>query len=271
MRNGRFPSQYSGRSKISRRIRCCFESTPPAHASKLPTVTTQAEDSAHVRKGFSGLQVMGLVALAVAVTAGVTFWLIRAYVYPPDFEPVVLSEREQSVLDRKLSQLGFDPEDLAPQANRSDSGDRFTADGRLVPERYSEDPEKRLIRLSEREVNSLVASDPQLARRFAIDLSENLASAKLLIPVDPDFPVLGGKTLRVRAGLEVEYASTRPVVILRGVSIMGVPVPNAWLGNLKNVDLVEQFGGEPGFWRSFADGVERIEIRDGELQVQLKE
>ena len=76
-----------------------------------------------------------------------------------------------------------------------------------------------------------------------------------MIPVDPDFPFLGGKTLRVKASLELEYSNEKPVVILRGISVMGVPIPNSWLGNLKNLDLVERFGGGPGFWKSFADGV----------------
>jgi hypothetical protein len=125
--------------------------------------------------------------------------------------------------------------------------------------------------LTERELNGLLAHNTDLARRFAIDLSEDLASAKLLIPVDPDFPIFGGRILRVRAGLELAYRLERPVVKLRGISVMGVPLPNAWLGNLKNVDLVEQFGGNDGFWRSFAAGVELIEIREGELKIKLKE
>lgn len=234
------------------------------HSEKLPRENLPG-------KGFSGLQVLGIVALAMLVAAGITFWLVRAYVLPSDFKPVVLNQKEQTHLDTKLRQLGLDPEDLAPNANRREGSDPVGADGRLVPERYQEDSAKRLIELSERELNSLVASDPDLAKRFAIDLSDGLASAKLLIPVDPDFPVLGGKTLRVKAGLELEYQNSKPVVILRGISVMGVPVPNAWLGNLKNVDLVDQFGSGPGFWKTFADGVELIEIGDGQLRVKLKE
>ena len=52
---------------------------------------------------------------------------------------------------------------------------------------------------------------------------------------------------------------------------MGVPLPNAWLGGLKNVDLVEQFGAERGFWRTFAAGIAGLELRDGELVVRLAE
>ena len=75
----------------------------------------------------------------------------------------------------------------------------------------------------------------------------------------------------MNAGLELKYGAGQPSVILRGVSVMGVPVPNAWLGGLKNVDLVEQFGGDPGFWQAFADGIDAIEIRDGALHMLLKE
>lgn len=83
--------------------------------------------------------------------------------------------------------------------------------------------------------------------------------------------MLGGKTLRVNAGLELDYRDAQPVVILRGVSVMGVPIPNAWLGNLKNVDLVNQFGTTEGFWKSFSDGIEVIEINDGKLHIEFKE
>ena len=220
-----------------------------------------------VNRGFSGRQVLGSVAIAILLTGGITFWFIRTYVYPADFTPVELSKTERSELGAKLRALGLEPESVLPKAQR----DEFDKDGRLVPEKYSEDPRKREISISERELNAMLASNADFARRFAIDLSGNLASAKLLVPVDADMPVLGGKTLRFTAGVELDYRDARPVVILRGVSVMGVPIPSAWLGGLKNVDLVREFGGDPGFWKSFGDGVERIEIRDGELFVKLKE
>ncbi|MEM1436959.1 MAG: arginine N-succinyltransferase, partial [Pseudomonadota bacterium] len=224
------------------------------------------------RRGFSGLQVLGIIFAVILVTAAVTYWFVRSYVYAREFKPVELSVREQTKLDSKLAAIGLEPESVMPNARRTEpTAADFDADGRLKPERYSEDGASRDIKLSERELNALVASNPELARRFAVDLSNNLASARIVVPVDPDFPVLGGKTLRVNAGLELKYGNARPIVILRGVSVMGVPIPNAWMGNLKNVDLVEQFGGDPGFWQAFADGVESINIRDGALQISLKE
>ncbi len=107
--------------------------------------------------------------------------------------------------------------------------------------------------------------------KLVVDFSNDLVSVKLLIPVDPDFPIMGGKTLKVKAGAELAFRWGRLVVILRGISVMGVPLPNAWLGGLKNIDLVEVFGAEPGFWKGFSDGVAAIEVREGSLLILLKE
>ena len=81
---------------------------------------------------------------------------------------------------------------------------------------------------------------------------------------------MGGRTLRVSAGVEMAFSQGRPRVILKGVTVMGVPIPNAWLGNLKNIDLIREFGDSQGFWKSFADGVEDIHVEDGRLMVKLK-
>ena len=225
-------------------------------------------ESAVSRKGFTGTQVALFVIVTVLLTAALSFWVFRTYIQPADFKPVELSSKEQRALDGKLQQLGVNPRDLLPDAKRED---KFDEQGALVPEKYLESAENREIRMSERELNAMLASNPDLAKRFAVDLSDNLASAKLLIHVDPDMPFMGGKTLRVNTGVELGFQNGLPVVKLRGVSIMGVPVPNAWLGNLKNVDLVEQFGADPGFWKSFSAGVELIELEEGQLHIKLKE
>lgn len=212
---------------------------------------------------FSARQVVGIVLVAMLCTAALVFWAIRVTIYPSDFTPVVLRADEQQMLAAKLERL----------ESGGIAGGPFGEQGRepLMPEPYAESDESRRINLSERELNSLLANNTDLARKVAIDLSENLASAKILIPLDPDFPILGGKTLRVNAGLELAYAQGNPIVVMRGISVMGVPIPNAWLGNLRNVDLVQQYGDEDGFWKIFADGVDEIRIEDGQLTVQLRE
>ena len=52
---------------------------------------------------------------------------------------------------------------------------------------------------------------------------------------------------------------------------MGIPIPNAWLGGLKNIDLISEFGDSDGFWKSFADGVEDIHVEEGALKIKLKQ
>ena len=204
-----------------------------------------------------------IILVTVLLSTGLTVWVLTQYVFPKQFKPVELNQAEQQVLDRKLRVFeGFEGASgaVSPQSV-----------GDLEPEKYSEEGAERRIELTERELNGLLANNTDLARKLAIDLSENLASGKLLIPLDPDFPIMGGKTLKITAGMELAFREQKPIVVLRGVSIMGVPLPNAWLGNMKNVDLVREFGGSEGFWKSFSDGVDNIEVSEGRLVIQLKE
>jgi len=220
--------------------------------------------------GISPAKVVLIVLLTVLVTLGGSYWFLKTYVFAREFKPVELSAKEEQVLDEKLRELGYQP-DTAPVDSSAARPDEFDDRGVLKPERYSEAGAKREVSFNERELNALLARNTDLARKLAIDLSDELVSAKLLVPMEPDFPVLGGKTLRFNAGLEMAYLEQRPVVVLKGVSVMGVPIPNAWLGGMKNVDLVGEFGGSPGFWQSLADGVEDVRVEDGRIRIKLKE
>lgn len=235
-------------------------------SSNNPAAAAQAGS----QRRFDWLHVTLLVLLAIVVTAGVSAWLARAYFFPSELEPVVLSAGEVQALEGKLDRLQGFAATRSPASEVAAPAERLPA-SRLQPERYSESGATREVALSERELNALIARDPEMARRLAIDLSDSLISAVLLVPVDPDFPILSGKILKVRAGVELAFDQGRPVVVLRGVSIMGVPFPNAWLGGLKNIDLVREFGGEPGFWQSFAAGIEQLQVVDGALRIKLKE
>lgn len=231
---------------------------------------TPAAEPGQGRNGISLPKVALIVFITVLATLGASYWFLKTYIFAREFTPVELSAREERVLDGKLRVLGYQP-DTAPADRTAPSKDEFDEHGALKPERYSEAGARREVNFSEREVNALLAKNTDLARKLAIDLSDDLVSAKLLVPMDPDFPVLGGKTLRFNAGVEMAYVNGKPVVLLKGVSIMGVPVPNAWLGGLKNVDLVTEFGTSSGFWKSFSEGVEDIRVEDGRIKIKLKE
>ena len=221
-------------------------------------------DAADTNRGSSGMKIFLIVLVTMLVTVGVTLMVVKYFFFPSDFKPVQLSVKEEQVLDAKLDRLESLDSAYQPRRGSIESG-------ALEPEAYTEAGADRSIRFSERELNALLATNTDLARKLAIDLSDNLMSAKLLVPVDEDFPIMGGKILKVRAGVELAYRNENPIVILKGVSIMGVPIPNAWLGGLKNIDLVEEFGSTDGFWKAFSDGVQDIRIVEGDLQIELKE
>ncbi|PVV23739.1 MAG: arginine N-succinyltransferase [gamma proteobacterium symbiont of Ctena orbiculata] len=234
----------------------------------MTTGTEQLQGQA-TKNGFRGIHILWIVMATILVTAAITYWVVRTYIYAKDFTPVELNHAEQQVLNGKLKQLGYEPSP-ASESNAKPQ-QKETDEEWLKPQRYNEKGARREVFFSERELNAMVANNQDLARKLAIDLGDDLVSARLLVPVDQDFPIFGGKTLRVSTGVEMAFRDAKPVVILKGVSIMGVPIPNAWLGGLKNIDLISEFGDDQGFWSGFAKGVEDIRVEEGELKIKLKE
>lgn len=226
---------------------------------------TPVPPPAPVRR-FDTLHLVLLALVAILLTLGIAYWVFTVYLFPSEFRPVTLSVREEQALDAKLERL----ESLDSGRPRARKPAQLPGET-LEPEAYSEEGASREVTFSEKELNALLANNTDLARKLAIDLADDLVSAKLLVPVDPDFPILGGKILKVRAGVELAYRDSKPVVVLKGVSLMGVPLPNAWIGGIKNIDLVQEFGNDKGFWKAFADGVEDIHVEEGQLKIKLKE
>jgi len=233
---------------------------PDAIAQHLP-------DNQKAKPQHSWLKILGIAVVASVISTLVAIGVVYLYLFPGAFKPVTLSVSEEQVLESKLDQLGSKQRSRVLHQDREQIGDKED----LQPELYNETDANREIILTERELNSLLAKNTDLASKLSIDLSQDLASAKLLIPLDEEFPLLGGKTLKVTAGLELAYKNEKPIVALRGISLWGVPIPNAWLGNIKHVDLVQEFGDQEGFWAAFADGVEEMEVSEGQLRVKLKE
>ena len=216
---------------------------------------------------FGLLQVMGIVALAMIVTALLTAWWVKHYIYASKFTPTVLSAKEQKVLDSKLARIGTKTSKATVTPKKKIHDQRVP----LEPEAYSEEGAKREISLTEKELNALIANNPEVAQRVAIDLSDDLVSVKLVVPMDEEIPVLGGKTLRLNVGLILRYEKKRPVIALKGISLGGIPLPNVWLGNLKNRNLVKEFGSEGGFWKLFSDGIADLKVQRGRILIKLKE
>jgi cytoskeletal protein RodZ len=232
---------------------------PEEPKNKGETMNSETSHRDGSSQRFSGKQVLLFVGLAVLATALVTAWWVNQYLYAATFEPTQLTKSEQRSLDSKMAQL----------RQVDDSGS--SPDGPLEPEPYSEEGASREIQLTEREVNSLIAKDAEMAKHVAVDLADNLVSVKLVVPVTEEMPIVGGKTLKLNFGVELSYANGKPVVAMQGISLGGVPLPSAWWGDIKHINLVEEFGGPGGFWDQFAKGVQDLKIQDGRLRITLKE
>jgi hypothetical protein len=198
------------------------------------------------------------VVAPVVVSAVFPAWWVGRYVYARAFTPTQLTTAEDRVREEKLSHLDAAAPPRRPPAT-------------MEPEPYREDDAAREVRLTERELNGLIAKQDDVARRVAVDLSRDLISVKLLLPFDEGLWLVGGTTLRLSFGLALSYGEAGPVVAIRGISLGGIPVPKAWWGDIKNKNLVEEFGAPGGFWDRFAQGVEYLEVREGQLLVKLRE
>lgn len=217
------------------------------------------------KQSFSIMQVLGMVLASTCIAVVTTALIIKLYLFPSSFSPVELSPKETQQLAAKLEKLeGFNHSAAPKKCKQSENGS-------LIPEKYSEEGVSRDIHFTERELNALVAKNTDLAKKLAIDLTENMVSVKLLVPLDPDLPMLGGKTLKIKAGTELAHRDGKPVIKLKGISLMGIPMPNAWLGGIKNIDLIKEYGAQDGFWKSFADGVDSIDVVEGRLNIRLKD
>lgn len=215
----------------------------------------------------SGKALTVVLVLILLLIGAAAFWVIFN-IYAKPFNPVVLTKPEQKILDEKIAIIEKSAHTSGNQ--QKPIGKINFQDGRLKPEAYSEENAKREINLSERELNSLI-KDPDVAKRVAIDLSDNLLSVKLLVPMDEEFPILGGKTIKLHFGTILAYRDNSLVVAMKGISIGGVPLPSAWWGGIKNQNLVEYFGGNNGFWDNLAAGISDVKITDGSMYIKLKE
>ena len=144
----------------------------------------------------NGWRTFGIIVITIVLTFGVGYFAVTIWLFPTEFRPVELSQKQQRTLDQKIAVLSGDP-----QNNEK---------GTLEPEAYTEVGASREVEFSERELNALLAKNTDLANKLALDLSDNLVSAKLLVNVDPDFPIMGGKTVKLTGGMELQLVNNKP-------------------------------------------------------------
>jgi hypothetical protein len=199
--------------------------------------------------------VTGIVLSCCLLTAVGTVWWVKRNLYASPLKPVALSLTEQSALHDKLAQLELAeevvPAEPAPQTQTT--------------------PDPRTISLSTKEINAFLANQG-IGEQVKLDLSRNRIAANFLLPIDKDAPLFAGTTLRIRLALSALMNEAGKLVIkVDDISLGGIPLPNAWLGDIKGLDLVTgDIGNDPAVQR-FVAGIKDFRLEEGHVRIVLNE
>ena len=137
------------------------------------------ESSAPKKKRFGCLHVLGIVLVAVLISILATGWWVKHNIYASTFANTTLSESEEVAFSDKLARLEA----------ASGSGAPVATDNRgPATEAYSEEGANREIRITERELNAVIDKNPEWADKVSVDLSNDLLSIVLLLPLDEECP-----------------------------------------------------------------------------------
>jgi hypothetical protein len=186
------------------------------------------------------LVIIAVTALLLVSVIAATYWWNNRPI-----SPTVLDAKEQMVLDQKIE----------------------------VAENRNYQPGDKTIRLSEREVNALFHHNTGLGDKVKFEFVRHAIHAHILTKLDAELPVVGGQTLKARARFSLENSDNHPAIILDDVTVWGISLPNAWLGELKGQNLISNLGlnGSHQSGSKLAEGIKDIQIHDGEITIELAE
>lgn len=195
------------------------------------------------------LLVTACVVLGIgAVGAASAAWWYHDNLSTSPFRAVQLSQTEAQVLDQKVD----------------------TLKGKITPAEPVTDPAKTLI-LSEREINGYL-QEQGLGEQFKVSIKNGVIAATALVPLDKDVPVLGGSTVRVKIAFNTKVDDQHHMAFsLADLTVGGISLPNAWLGNLKGLNLLANNNSDDEILKGFAAGIKDFQVRDGEVRVVLND
>ena len=138
------------------------------------------------------------------------------------------------------------------------------------PEQSEYIPGEKEIVFTERELNGLLNENTALGEQLKLELATNAVHARIQADIPKDSPFLPGKTLRGKARFMISSQEGHPSLILDDVTIWGVSLPNAWLGDFKGKNLLGALLSSSGTSISTI-GIEDISVSNGRLTIQLTE
>ena len=189
---------------------------------------------------------LGILLLVVLATVGLTVWWVT---HKHDIKAVDLTPPEEVMLEEKVIMLsGEKPEKTLGDLERPD-----------LPE--------GAIEFTEREINGVVSDNEGLRERVYIDLHPGRIEVKMNYEMPDEAEFFPGKTLRANIFLKVELQAEHLELRIQKFTISGFSVPSAWMGDLKNVDLMDEFLGGSDFAKAFARGLKTLEVGEDYIRV----
>lgn len=214
--------------------------------------------------------------MIVIAAAAITIWWIQRPI-----KPIVLSPREQAVVDQKLQRL----ETANPANPQGQSGTRPLPQPRplaetpVVPGSGPEIddrnlriyvPGSKVLKLTEREVNGLLNANTDLGKSVRLEFAQDAINAYLAVRIPEDFPIGGGKLFRARGRFRVSIGNGgEPYAILEDVTVFGLSLPKAWLGGIKGENLLGQAMGD-NKWKGIK-GVKSLRVEPGALVLEVQD
>lgn len=198
------------------------------------------------------LIVTGIVFGTATLTIAGTAWWVKRNIYASPFTPVALSATEQSALDQKLAVL-----------KQSGAAEAAPVDPEVA---------KRTLTITDREINAFLEQQG-LGEQVKVSLHNGGGTATFLLPMSSDGVPNSGPTLRISVSLGAKMDENKKFALsISDVSVGGVPLPNAWLGNMKGLNMLADapISDDPAL-KAFAAGIRDFSIRSGQLSVVLNE
>ncbi len=219
---------------------------------------------------------ISLGALTALAIAGVFTY---NYYFHASIRPTKLNDREMLVLNEKIKTIEESSEASPDGTLREDvlrESGRVTVLPPVAPAAPIEQPrDERTLVLSQRELNGILNHNTEFGQYVKIDLKPGYFDVTTIVPVPEDAPFLGGKTLRLSIDVNLKKAEGGNMVLaVRDVSILGVPLPAAWLEALginKGDNLLKELEAQSPFFERLFAGIEKVELAGGEMKVRLAE
>ncbi|MGJ8723123.1 MAG: hypothetical protein ACSHYB_01085 [Roseibacillus sp.] len=182
-----------------------------------------------------------LIILAIlglgAVIAGAALWWANRPI-----QATILTQPEKSQLEQKLAAVEQTP-----------------TDPEYVP------GEKEIV-LTERELNGLIHENTSFGDKIKLELAKDAVHARISADIPEDFPFMAGKKLKGKARFIVKDQAGSPALILEDLTVWGISLPNAWIGEMKGQNLLGNLISPNG---SSLAGVEDISVANRTLVIKL--